>query len=255
MSVHIYPVRVGNCRFPVSYLVDGVKDDPVIDQPAYVFYIEGLSKKVLIDTGPGDPNDPNMKYHSNYFKLPEEEVGYALKKATGVDPEEIDIVIFTHLHWDHCQNNHLFKNAEFYVQISEMYDAINPCDRFLKTYESFAMGAVPIWARTPVQWRFIDGDAEIIPGVRVYHIPGHSAGSQAIMVDTEKGPFFLVGDAYPLYMHIRPDGTVIPSRLCNSLVDSYKSAKKINKIIRETNATMIPGHDAKLCTIKRFPID
>lgn len=249
----IIPIRVGSERWPRSYLNGPGAGDVPEEIPHIMFYIDGAEKRILVDTGGGDPqSESHKKFHSaTYVRKPDEEPSIALKAATGVSPEDIDIVILTHLHWDHCSNCHLFPQAQFYVQIREVIDAINPIPRFQKTYEAFSIGTVPPWAQQPVKWNFIDDDCEIIPGIKVIVIPGHSKGIQGVLVETAKGPHFLGSDSIPLYDNILEDGSVVPSMLSLSLEDAYHSCQKINKL----GATVIPGHDRLVLTHKSFPIE
>lgn len=253
MGMRIIPIKVGDEKWGESYFVDGAPQTPAIDIPHMMFYIDGAEKKVLIDCGGRDPDSESGKLHSKtYTRAPEEEPDVALKAAVGVDAKDVDIVILSHLHWDHCGNLHMFPNAEVYVQKDEFMDSIDPIPRFLKTYESFKLGVVPPYAQQGVKWNFIDGDVEILPGIQCIKIPGHSAGVMGILVQTDKGPYFLGSDAIPLYHNI-VNGEVKPGALCLSLEKAYYSTVKINKLVKETGAVIIPGHDAAVLEHKSFP--
>lgn len=249
----IIPIKVGSEMWARSYLNGPGAGDVPEEIPHIMFYIEGADKKVLVDTGGRNPGTPSqVKFHSaTYERKPEEDPSIALKAATGLSPADIDIVIMTHLHWDHAGNCHLFPQAQFYVQMREVVDSINPIPRFQKTYESFSIDTVPPWAQQPVKWNFIDGDCEIIPGISVVLIPGHSKGIQGVLVDTANGPYFLGSDSIPLYDNVTKDGSVIPSTLSLSLEDAYHSCQKINKL----GATIIPGHDILVLEHKSYPIE
>lgn len=253
MSIKIYPIKVGNELWAKSYLNGPGAGDEPIDIPHMIFYIEGAEKKILVDTGGGDPESESVKrFHSKtYTRSADEEPTRALYLTTGVKAEEVEIVILSHLHWDHAYNCQLFPNAKFYVQISEIIGSINPVPRFGKTYEAFNIGTVPPWAQQPVDWHFLDGDAEIVPGVSVVLIPGHSSGIQGVLVQCANGPYFLGSDAYPLYDNVLAGGHVLPSMLGVSLEKAYASSEKIGKL----GATIIPGHDAKVLEHKYYPIE
>jgi glyoxylase-like metal-dependent hydrolase (beta-lactamase superfamily II) len=253
MSLRIFPIKVGNEMWPKSYLNGPGAGETPIAIPHMIFYIDGAEKKVLVDTGGGDPESQDMiKFHSKtYTRKPEEMPTVALKTATGVSAEEIEVVILTHLHWDHACNCHLFPNADFYVQMSEVVDSINPVPRFSKTYQAFNIGTVPPWAQQPVKWNFLYGDTDIVPGISVYLIPGHSAGMQGVMVKTDKGPYFLGSDAFPLYDNVTVDGNVLPSMLSLNLEAAYHSSWKVSKL----GAKVIPGHDAAVLDHKYYPAE
>jgi glyoxylase-like metal-dependent hydrolase (beta-lactamase superfamily II) len=255
MGLSIIPIKVGNEKWPKSYFMGPGSGEELIDIPHMMFYIDGAPKKILVDTGGSDPQSENTrKFHSKtYTRTLDEEPSRALKLATGFTPEQIEIVILSHLHWDHACNCHLFPNATFYVQMKEIIDTINPIPRFSKTYEAFNIGTVPPWAQQGVRWAFLDGDAEILPGIDVIMIPGHSAGIQGILVKTDKGQFFLGSDAFPLYDNILADGTVLPGTLNLSLEQAYYSSVKVTKLVKEHGATVIPGHDQAVLKYRRYP--
>lgn len=257
MRIRIIPIKVGNELWPKSYLIGPGAGETPINIPHMMFYIEGAEKRVLVDTGGGDPNsESSKKFHSKtYTRAFDEEPAAALKKATGLSPEDIDIVILSHLHWDHASNCHLFPQAQFYVQMSEVIDSINPIPRFTKTYESFNIGTVPPWAQQGVKWNFLNGDSEILPGISVVYIPGHSAGIQGILVDTDRGPYLIGSDAIPLYDLVQPDGTVLPGTLSLSLEDAYYSTVKINKMVKERGVVILPGHDSAILEHPYYPFD
>jgi hypothetical protein len=114
----------------------------------------------------------------------------------GVQPEEIDIVIFTHLHGDHsgwatecveegvgCRYQPTFPNARYYVQGQEFEDATHPNERTRNTY--FAENFVPLQEYGVLT--LLNGATDIIPSVRVVPTPGHTAGHQSVIVQRRQG--------------------------------------------------------------------
>ncbi len=91
-------------------------------------------------------------------------------RSRNLGPQDIDILICTHLHPDHVGNNDLFPNAIWYARQEE-----NP--------EPF--------------YRKVRNDVELIPGVRLIHTPGHTRGSMSVEVDTPAGRYIIAGDAFP----------------------------------------------------------
>ncbi|MFC1915548.1 N-acyl homoserine lactonase family protein [Chloroflexota bacterium] len=148
----------------------------------YSWYIKGSQPKVLVD--PGAPASlfteiQGIKEQKDIMSI---EDGLA---KLGVKPEEIEIVIVTHLHNDHIMQGHLFKNARFIVQKKELEYAENPhpldghhFDR--KNWEGLNL-------------EVIDGSKEIIDGISVFLSPGHTPGGQSVEVSTEKGKAIITG--------------------------------------------------------------
>jgi N-acyl homoserine lactone hydrolase len=114
----ITPASVGTLTIDRSQLMWGQGFGTKIQIPVLMFYVEGGDKRILVDTGCSAPESA-AKYHYPFIRKPEEDPTRALE-AIGVNPSEIDIVVATHLHWDHCYNHELFTNARFFIQRTEL---------------------------------------------------------------------------------------------------------------------------------------
>lgn len=120
-------------------------------------------------------------------------------KKIELKPDNIDIVVCTHLHWDHCYNNDLFKNAKIIVQEDEIRYAIAPLPKHALFYGSQLPKMRPPWLKAIEKIELIDGDMEIPPGFRIVKIPSHALGSQDVNVKTAKWNYFIAGDFCPLF--------------------------------------------------------
>src|SRR5689334_7788360 len=96
----------------------------------------------------------------------------------------VALVINTHLHYDHCGGNRLFPGVPIHVQARELADA-----RSLENYTF--RDWVDFDGATYVEHQ---GEAEVLPGIRLLPAPGHTDGHQAIVVETGEGPVVLGGD-------------------------------------------------------------
>jgi glyoxylase-like metal-dependent hydrolase (beta-lactamase superfamily II) len=105
-------------------------------------------------------------------------------RSLGIAPEDVSVVINTHLHWDHCCGNSLFPGARFIVQKKEIEHAENPIPSQYSQYEAFQLGLTPPWVSTGGQFETVDGDCELFPGLRLLLLPGHTPGFQGVRVDT-----------------------------------------------------------------------
>ena len=114
-TFEIVPVRVGEFlvmpKASLTYQVDFTTE---MVAPVIMYLIKGRDKLVLVDTGGGD-EEWAKKYHRP-FRRPADEAPAAALKKIGVNVEDIELVVNTHLHWDHCFNNELFTKAKIYVQ-------------------------------------------------------------------------------------------------------------------------------------------
>src|SRR5690606_30965331 len=123
----------------------------------------------------------------------------------GIKPEEITKIILTHLHWDHCYNLDLFVNAKIYIQRKEIIYAVAPVEDSpdVRMFGVLPECGKPGWFDGWTQFVRVDGDVEIIPGINVYLTPGHSPGSQCVLVNTKEGKYLITGDFCPKYENFR----------------------------------------------------
>jgi len=102
-----------------------------------------------------------------------------------IDIAGIDMVVNTHLHFDHCGGNHLFAGKPIYVQRRELDDARSQDDYTIREWvEARGVRYVPV-----------DGELELLPGLRLLPAPGHTPGTQVVVVETGGRPVVVAGDA------------------------------------------------------------
>src|ERR1700709_1964553 len=133
-----------------------------IKVPVWSTAIVGGDKKIVVDTGIHDP-----AWVSSFVcpceQAPEERLERALKEYVGWSADEGDIVINTHLHYDHSGATQLLTNARFVVQASEWAYAGRPLPTQSTFYQEFLIGREPL---AYFRWQFVHGVADIAPGVR-----------------------------------------------------------------------------------------
>ncbi len=133
---------------------------------------------ILVDTGVGWGDENVIRE----WKVVNRHAADALAEHD-LSPADVRIVINSHLHFDHCGQNAVFKHAPFYIQRREL-DRARGDGRTTQWFD-FA-GA---------RFELVDGDAEIADGVRVVATPGHTSGHQCVIVDTADGAGVMIGDA------------------------------------------------------------
>ena len=133
---------------------------------------------ILVDTGVGWPTELVQEW-----KVVNHHAAEVLAQHD-LSPADVRIVINTHLHFDHCGQNAVFKHAPFYIQRSELERARRDSD-VTSAWFDFA-GA---------RFELVDGDAEVAEGVRVVATPGHTVGHQSVVIDTPDGGAVMIGDA------------------------------------------------------------
>jgi glyoxylase-like metal-dependent hydrolase (beta-lactamase superfamily II) len=167
----------------------------------------------------------------------------------GIDPADVGTVIYTHLHWDHCSNPELFPNARFIVQKKELEFAVDPVPIFRKAYQRTATAMPPILS---VLGRVdtIEGRTEVHPGITAIPLPGHTPGSQGVLVETDAGRFLLAGDCIDRYENWEGDATLdhLPSASFINLIDYFDSFA----LMESLDAEVIPGHDPRVLERRVF---
>ena len=133
---------------------------------------------ILVDTGVGWPTELVKEWN-----VVNRHAAEALAEHD-LSPADVKIVINSHLHFDHCGQNAVFKHAPFYIQRAELERARKQEKR---TSEWFDFAGA--------RFELIDGDAEIAEGVRVVATPGHTVGHQSVLVQAPDGTAVMIGDA------------------------------------------------------------
>jgi N-acyl homoserine lactone hydrolase len=152
--------------------------DMTLEIPVHGFLVKHPAGAGLVDTGYGTP----LALIKDYRPV-NASVAAALRKHD-VDPSDVRWIINSHLHFDHCGQNAVFPHAPVYVQRAE-YERRNDPDYTVVEWLKYA-GA---------RWELLDGEQEIVPGVRTVTTPGHTPGHQSIAIDTTAGRALMTGDA------------------------------------------------------------
>jgi N-acyl homoserine lactone hydrolase len=142
--------------------------------PVYVHVIDHPDARVLADTGMTELHPLVADMDPRLRPLSEQDF----------DVRAIDIVVNTHLHFDHCGGNHLFGGRPIYVQRRELEDA--------RTQDDYTIRE---WVDAPgVTYVPVGGELELLPGVRLFPAPGHTPGTQVVVVETGGRPIVIGGD-------------------------------------------------------------
>jgi glyoxylase-like metal-dependent hydrolase (beta-lactamase superfamily II) len=128
-------------------------------------------------------------------------------KRVGLAPEDISLVINTHLHFDHCGGNTAhdsgatvpaFPKASYVIQRGEYEDSVGINERTRASYRS--ENIAPLVSSR--QWEFAVGDTELLPGISVILTPGHTRHHQSVRVESEGQVLFFLGDLIPTVSHL-----------------------------------------------------
>jgi N-acyl homoserine lactone hydrolase len=252
-DVKLTILYLGQCDVDKGRLLaPGVDDGVHVLIPIPAFLVEtDDGNRVLIDTGmhPKHAEDPDYTFRT-VAGLPEilrpvmsrADTLEARLGELGLGLDDVTHVVNTHLHFDHCGHNFLFADRGTPVIVQRRhYEAALTDPAFPNEYYEI----------DGIDYRFVDGEQELFPGVRGILTPGHAPYHMSIMLDLPRtGKMLLCIDAIYIQAnldHDAWDGMADPA-------GAKESAAKLVRIAREENATMVYGHDPEQWhTLRKAP--
>ncbi|HEX9043768.1 MAG TPA: N-acyl homoserine lactonase family protein [Candidatus Limnocylindrales bacterium] len=205
--------------------------------PRVMWLLEGPTT-IVVDTSVKPDGHPQEFMGETFEQSAEQRPENALK-AAGVAARDVELVILTHLHWDHAGNCDLFPDADVVVQEAELRYAIAPGRFFRRGFLSPESG----WPKPPPyvvpNLRTVRGEVEIVPGVSVVPVPGHTPGSQAVLVRTASGIMCIAGDAVMSYDNLEFDTPPGYHVDVDASVDSLD-------LLRRRASAILPSHDYRV---------
>lgn len=170
--------------------------------------VETPQTLVLVETGLGNKEDAKFReiYGVNNAGTPDRLQDQI--RAAGFAPEDIGVVINTHLHFDHAGGNTYrdedgqvqvsFPRARYYVQRAEWDWAHTVNERTQASY--LPHNYEPVMASG--RWEFLEGEAEVLPGISVLPTPGHCPGHQSVLLQSRGETACFLGDLIPTFAHL-----------------------------------------------------
>jgi N-acyl homoserine lactone hydrolase len=192
------------------------------------------SDKVLIDTGIGELPEQYKRFY-----LVRQNAEHTLKTQSQnfqLKPGDITIVINTHLHFDHCGNDKLFKNAKFYIQAEELRYAFSP-DRFQKN------AYIQDFFDCSLDFVEVKGDYRLSDEIFIISTSGHSPGHQSVIMEQDEHTYVYCGDAAPLKENL--ESLNIPGVLYRA----DEALRSIEKLKSVKDAVFIFSHDKEQLTL------
>jgi glyoxylase-like metal-dependent hydrolase (beta-lactamase superfamily II) len=244
----------------VSAWTVGTKSDPNVKNdwvklPVMAFLLDTDDGYILYDTG---SNPEAMKGYWQkvlteiypLYQKPEETLDKQLTLC-GISPKDIQTVVLSHMHLDHAGNLQLFPHATVYVPRLDFYAGqaqvrLNPDPN---THGGYVKGDMD---RSVKQYVLVDHDFELVPGVEIINLPGHTPGLLGLVVHLPKQTIVIPQDCIYSSEIYGP-----PVRLSGLLYDSIafpKSVEKVRSIAKKYSANVIFAHDeAFFKTLKLAP--
>ena len=181
--------------------------DNMIDCACVCLIARHNGRVIVCETGIGNKLSEKR---AQQVKLREPEGMLHALRRLGIQPDEVDVVVTTHLHWDHAggltRRNEMgeveltFKKARHFVQRSEWDFALQPDVRSRPSY--ITDDFTPLADGNDLV-EFLDGDAEVLPGVQIRHVGGHTPGSQVLILRSGELACAVTGDLVCQTPHLR----------------------------------------------------
>ncbi len=203
----------------------------------YVWLILGGPHPILVDTGFLD-DDARERGMRNYVSPA------AMVERAGVRPGDVPIALITHLHYDHWAGHSLFPNAEYWIQRDEVAfwtGPYGPYHAFRQSANAEALARL-VTLNYANRVRIVDGDREVLPGVSVHRVGGHTAGLQIVTVETRRGPVVLTSDASHFYRNVE---TRQPVQIITSLPEMLQAFETIHELAG-AERLIVAGHDPEV---------
>jgi glyoxylase-like metal-dependent hydrolase (beta-lactamase superfamily II) len=205
----------------------------------YVWCIKSDKATIIVDTGLNDEEAHERKLNGvEYLK--------SRFGKLGIDLASVNTVIASHLHFDHFSAVELYPKATFYIQRKEMEFWAGPA----AVYPQLAAVAPDMAEIMKLAYggrvRFLDGDQQFAPGIRLVLMSGHTPGSQAVVVDTNMGQAVIAGDVIDLYRNLEEKIVGAPVDLLQALITLEKVSG-----LASSPELLLPGHEPLI--MKNFP--
>jgi glyoxylase-like metal-dependent hydrolase (beta-lactamase superfamily II) len=244
--IHLYPINMVqkakvDLLFQCIYLQFGVTDGypvlsfrwPLTPQPepqigqvydGKTFNIGSTNVVLIRDNGKNIIVDPGILQIGRYGAFPKRLAEFGLK------PEDIDIVVNTHCHYDHIEGNYLFRGKRLVIHEKEL----EYCKKLY--WPEFAEAFMDI-----MDINAVNDTKQITESVKVMETTGHTPGSITVLVDTDDGLVACVGDAVIVkedLLQLKAPQVVTKNTSVETSIESLKRIAALKPIL------VIPGHDA-----------
>jgi glyoxylase-like metal-dependent hydrolase (beta-lactamase superfamily II) len=240
-------LAIGDNQIPAQFLFHLAPSDQWYPITSFAILLTGPNgRHHVIDTGVRSPKEINDRLPPmRHWKV---DPSHSLERQLmdrGISLSDIDSVLLTHLHYDHCSQISIFPRADIIVSRAEWTSVVAPYDTELLRFayyprDIYAWIVRDGWDRV----QLIDDGDEILPGIQAWVLGGHTPGSTAYRVKTSKGFVMIAGDfinTYKNWEEHHPPGLLV------SLAEWYAGYHRLAK----SGSLIIPSHDPTLSA--RYP--
>ncbi len=217
--------------------VYGDPHDAPMPMDYFVWAIRNNQRTIVVDVGYG--REEGERRGRTFLRCPTEGL-----KLIGIDAKEVEDVIITHMHYDHAGNLEKFPKARFHIQDEELAYVTGRAMTHQVLRRSFSINDVSRMVRLVYGDRvvFHRGDDEIVSGVSVHHIAGHTRGLQSVRVNTARGFVLVASDAAHYYENLEKETPFATLENMYLMLEGYRRVRAL----ADSDSHLVPGHDPKV---------
>jgi glyoxylase-like metal-dependent hydrolase (beta-lactamase superfamily II) len=239
----LFAIRYGHHHRTATHnFLGGDPHDGPMPLDYFVWAIVGEKRSFVFDTG---FDAPRAAKRQRTLLRP---VGEGLKMI-GINPDNVEDVIISHLHFDHAGNHDLFPKARYHVQDTEMKYCTGRCMCHHALRIPFEADDVTAMVEKIFADRVIfhDGVSEIAPNLTVHKVGGHSKGLQVVRVLTRRGWVVLGSDASHFYANFEQGRPFPVLESVSDMLEGFATMRRL----ASSDHHVIPGHDPLV--LERYP--
>ncbi|TDH64514.1 N-acyl homoserine lactonase family protein [Dankookia rubra] len=225
-----------------EHFIGGDPHDAPMPMDYFIWAAVGGGKAWIIDTG--FTAEVAARRKREYLRCPVDSL-----RLLGIDPDAVEDVIISHMHYDHVGSFHKFRQARFHLQEEEIRYATGRYMCHHRLRHSFEVEDVAGIIRMTFADRvvFHDGDQELAPGIKLHACGGHSMGLQCVTVATARGPVVLASDVTHFYENLESRRPFTTAFHVGDMLEGFDQLKRL----APTPQHIIPGHDPLV--MQRYP--
>jgi len=231
----LYALQNGFMGFEKSGLFFGERSGERVRIPIACYLVKTSDTTILFDTGLSPRAVPGLLRSDALAAFTEADLLVNRLDSVGIEPENVDVVVLSHLHFDHVGGAFLFTKSELVAQQDEYAYASYPAGFFSGFYykKNFDLPGYLLL--------HVAGDTEIVPGVTVLRSDGHTPGHQSLLIELpQTGPVILAGDCCYWQESIEKE---IPPGVVWDPTRAMHSIKRLKTVARLMNGRIFPSHD------------
>jgi len=239
-KIYILQYALRKCMMGERIL--GSMDTTPVEVPYYLWAITNGEHTAVVDMG---ATESNIQRQGRFWL----EDPASLLDKVGINPKTVQHVVVTHLHWDHAGNYELFPRARFYLQEEEMafWTGRHGSKRHLARAVDVEDLCAMVRYNKDGRVNLVNGTREILPGMTVHRLGGHTQGIQVVQVATASGAAVVASDACADYYLLRNDAP--PTIVCD--IVAYLDGLDTLRSLAKDERHILPGHDMEALQVNR----